>query len=107
MRQGGFTLVELLITLAVLGILIPLCLQLEATTVAHIQSTRLHTEATRLAENLMEWELAQPLSVTTHGVDGLFNWQLERNGDELRVRVLWSERGQERGFEVVTLVAGR
>lgn len=107
MRQDGFTLIELLVTLAMLGMLIPLCLQLEVITVGYMQETRLRTEATRLVESLMERELAQPFSVATQGVDGPFSWQLERNGDELQVTVLWRDRGQEYGFEVVTVIADR
>lgn len=105
MQQDGFTLVELLLALALLGMLIPHCLQLEATTVGYIQATRLRTGATRLAENLMERELTKPRTVPAQGEDGLYRWQLERIADEVRVLVLWSDRGREHRLEVVTLVA--
>ncbi len=105
MQQDGFTLVELLLALALLGMLIPLCLQLEATTVGYIQASRLRTGATRLAENLLEKELARPGSVAAQGEEGPFRWQLQRCADEVKVLVLWPERGRELELEVVTLVA--
>lgn len=105
MQQDGFTLVELLLALALLGLLLPLCLQLEATTGAFIHATRLRTAATRLAESLMEQELAKPSSGDFEGEDGLYLWQIRRCVDELRVRVTWLDRGQEHELEVVTFVA--
>ncbi len=105
MGQDGFTLTEILLALAVLGMLIPLCLQLEVTTLDHIHSTRLRSEATRLAENLMERALAQSTAGEEQGEDGLFRWWLELKDDELRVQVLWADRRREHRLEVVTLIA--
>ncbi len=105
MQQDGFTLVELLLALALLGLLLPLCLQLEATTGAYINATRLRTSATRLAESLMEQELAKPSPGALEGVDGPYRWEVKHNADQLAVRITWLDRGQERQFEVVTLVA--
>ncbi len=105
MQQDGFTLVELLLALALLGMLIPLCLQMEANTVGYICTTRLRTEATRLAESIMERELAKPSPGALEGTEGLYRWEVKHNADQLAVRVTWLDRGQERQFEVVTLVA--
>lgn len=104
MCSDGFTLIELLLALALLGVLIPLCLQLEACTLAYIQAARLRTEATRLAENIMEQELAMPTSVASLGEVGPFSWQLERANDELRLQVAWSDSRREHKLEVVTLI---
>lgn len=105
MRQDGFTLIEVLLALALLGVLIPACLQIQSSTKMYISRARLATEAARLAECLLERELAQPLSVEETGHEGMFRWQLERRHDELTVIVFWQEYGRERCFEVVTLIA--
>lgn len=105
MQQDGFTLVELLLALALLGLLLPLCLQLEATTGAYINATRLRTSATRLAESLMEQELTKPSPGGLEGEQGFYRWEVQHNADQLAVRVTWLDRGQEHWLEVVTIVA--
>lgn len=105
MQQDGFTLVELLLALALLGMLIPLCLQMEADTAGYIHTTRLRSEATRLAENIMERELAKPSPDGLEGEEGPYRWETEHNADQLLVRVTWLDRGRERQLEVVTIVA--
>ncbi|NLW17217.1 MAG: prepilin-type N-terminal cleavage/methylation domain-containing protein [Firmicutes bacterium] len=106
MRRDGFTLIELLLALAMLGLMIPLCVRVEAITSEYIYSTRLRNEATRLLENIVEKELARPAAAGDHqGWEGPFRWWVERDRNELRVGVAWSDSRREHQLEVVTLVA--
>ncbi len=105
MRQDGFTFIEILLALALLGMLIPLCLRLETITAEHVRSTDLRTDAARLAENLMERALFQAFAGREEGEEGAFQWWIERRQDEIWVRVVWRDSGREHSLQVVTLVA--
>lgn len=129
MRPRGFTLVEALATLALIGIVVPAVLGAVsvANRAAGVATHRV--EAVLLAEAKLEeiratrsWEdgaaegdfatnAAGDLIAAEESAEGAYRWELtvEDGPDltlqQLRLRVIWEQRGQEREVELVTLVA--
>lgn len=106
MRQEGFSLIEVLVALAFLAIMLPVCLQLQAISRAYVVAGRRESQAVRLAENLMESSMAvfSPDGIESGEIEG-YCWQVERRRDELWVEVSWQQGDRERRLKVVTLLA--
>ena len=110
-KQGGFTLLELLIALTVLLIGIAGIVALQITSLRGTAYSRHATEATVVAEDLMELLRTTPIdtlmvpdtdTVDAQGLQdpaGAYTraWDIAWNGDlgDLEVRVTWLERGSE------------
>ena len=122
-RQGGFTLIELLIALTILLIGISGIVALQITSMRGTAYSRHATEATVLAEDLMEVLRTVPIStlmvpdtdkVDAQGMEdseGAYTraWDIAWNGDlgDLEVRVTWFERGSETHSIVLNTVRVR
>jgi type IV pilus assembly protein PilV len=109
-EQGGFTLVELLISLTVLIIGLTGILTMQVTAMRATGFSRHSTEAAVLAEDKMEFFRTTPLSavvddtetVNAHGLldaDGLYTreWTITDDSEvaTISVTVSWMERGDE------------
>jgi type IV pilus assembly protein PilV len=109
--QKGFTIIELMIALTVLLIGIAGIVALQITSLRGTAYSRHATEATVLAEDLMEVLRTTPIAtlvvpdtdtVDAQGLqdpDGAYTraWDIDWNGNvgNLEVRVTWLERGSE------------
>jgi type IV pilus assembly protein PilV len=108
--QGGFTIIELMIALTILLIGITGILSMQLTALKATSYSRHATEASVLAEDLMEELRTLPLASVVDGnepvdaqgnydADGVFTraWTVVWNGDlaTITVTVSWNEHGNE------------
>lgn len=118
-RARGMTLIEVLATVVLMAIVLPVAMQGVSLAVAASQNARQRTEAASLAES----KLAQ-LVATGDWQYGLLSgdfgddwpeyrwngsaepWQNSVTLRQLSVRVTWTARGQERQVVLTTLVYG-
>ena len=114
-RACGFTLMEILATMLLLGIVLPAITTGISVSLAAADTARHRVTAARLAqEKILELTLAQTLggggTSGEFGVDNPeYRWQatISSRGDnmeELTVVVTWSERGLERVLALSTLL---
>jgi len=116
-RRGGFTLIEVLATMVLLGIVLPVALRGTSVALQAASHARHTSEAATLADSKIN-ELATMIQggqVVSSGMSGDFpehteyHWScssaIDVNGlNELSVQVTWTERAQERVFTLTTLV---
>lgn len=107
--RSGFTLIEVLVVLAILGITIPVFLTVSAYTRNLQYEARLRLQATLLAERLAEELLVDLNDPQTSGIDGPFTWtrvvqdSTEVPGQvEIIVEVSWRYAGRDHRVEVAT-----
>jgi general secretion pathway protein I len=112
---AGFTLVEVLATLVLLGIVVPVAMRGVSVALAAAQTAKRTAEATSLAQSKLN-ELIADGSWQTSGTSGDFSpehpeyrWTVENGSanygtNEVAVRVTWTQRGQERNLSLSTLV---
>jgi prepilin-type N-terminal cleavage/methylation domain-containing protein len=113
-RRRGFTLVEVLATLVLLGIILPIAMRGVSMAMAAASNARRTSEATSLAEAKLNMLLADgtwasgSLSGDFSPDQPEYQWAcLTQNRDygltEVAVRVTWSDRGHVREMIVATL----
>jgi prepilin-type N-terminal cleavage/methylation domain-containing protein len=116
-RRGGFTLIEVLATIVLLGIVLPVALRGTTLALAAASHAKHLSEASTLAETKLN-ELTSTISsgqVSTGPSAGDFpdspdyRWTSQSvyrdyGLTELTVQVTWNERGQDRTFNVSTYV---
>lgn len=114
--RRGLTLAEVLATIAVIAIVIPIAMKGVSVATSLASATRLRTEATCLAQGKLD-ELIATGEWETAGLSGdfgaqwpMFRWEAAVNDwDEVdvrlvEVRVTWLSRGQERDVTLSTLL---
>ena len=112
----GFTLIEVLATLVLLGIVVPVAMRGVSLALAAASTARRTAEAASLAEGKLN-ELIVDGSWQTSGNTGDFaaenhpeyTWTCENASRdygtyEVVLRVAWTQRGQERNLSLSTLV---
>ena len=110
----GFTLVEILATLLLLGIVMPVAMRGMSIALASADSARHTAEASTLAETKLNDLLTQGVS-SASGLTGDFSpdhpeyqWSYQSAPrdygiTEVQLRVMWVERGRPRTFALSTL----
>ena len=112
--RAGFTLIEVLATLLLLGIVVPVAMRGVSLALAAASTARRTAEAATLAESKLN-ELIADGTWQTGGTTGDFpdhpdyTWTCENvsrdyGTSELSLRVKWVQRGVERTLDVSTLV---
>lgn len=107
-NSNGFTLVEILVVLAILAMLIPIFLLVVTHTVNLNNEARLRSGATLLAEGLAEALLAERISPGTSGVQPPYSWVCQAGPavhaelQQVTISVTWSYRGKQRQVDLVT-----
>ncbi len=109
----GFTLIEVLATMVLMAIVLPVISQALSVSLAAASSARHTTEAAGLAQaKLHELISTGQLNTTSSGDFGTdhpgYRWEVgtvarDYNLTEVSVRVLWAERGLEKSLTVSTL----
>lgn len=113
-RDRGFTLVEVLATLVLLGIVVPVAMRGVSVGLAAASTARHTAEAASLAEAKLN-ELIIDGAWQTSGTSGEFpdhpayrwtcdNVSRDYGTNEVAVTVTWMQRGQERRLTLTTLV---
>ena len=115
-RRGGFTLIEVLATLVLLGIVMPVAMRGVSLALAASSIARRTAEASSLAEMKLN-ELVADGTWQTGGTGGDFadqnqpdyRWTCENASrdygtHEVILHVTWTQRGQERSMSLATLV---
>ena len=112
--RRGFTLVEVLATMLLLGIVLPVAIRGVSMSMQWASHARHTAEAATLAETKLN-ELIATRTWTSSGVNGDFceqypayKWTCQAASSDygltqVDVRVTWLERGQERFIDVSTL----
>ncbi len=113
-RRAGFTLVEVLATLVLIGIVVPVAMRGVSVALAAASTARRTAEAASLAEMKLN-ELIVDGTWQTSGTTGDFpdypdyrwtcdNVSRDYGTNEVALHVTWTQRGQERSLSVSTLV---
>lgn len=114
-RGRGVTLMEVLATMVLVAIVLPVAMQAVTTSLRAASQARHQAEAARLAENKLNEYLVvrDSYQLTGSGDFGPnwpeYRWQstsaaLAYNVYEVSVAVSWTQRGQERQVVLTTLV---
>ena len=113
---GGFTLLEVLATLMLVGIVLPVVVDGILLSLATAGHARNQAEAASLAQNLMSEIVAggnyqdaeSSGQLAPHGAEYLWSAQWDEWDDpllmQLTVTVSWERRGKQRGVTLSTLV---
>ena len=116
-RRRGMTLVEVLATIVMVGIVLPVAMEGVSYSMQASDLARQRSEASALAEAKLneliatgDWqfggmtgEFGEPWPDYRWGVSAS-DWQMDSTLKEVSVRVLWTRRGQERAVTLTTLV---
>ena len=112
--RGGFTLLEVLATMLLLAILLPVLMEGISLSLHAASDTRRITEATNLAQAELNTLVAtnnwSNNSSSDFGTDHPgYRWESnvisgDNNVSQLTVTVLWTDRGQQRQLAVSTIV---
>ena len=114
-RRGGFTLIEVLAAMIILGIVLPVAMRGVSLSLAAASNAKHLNEAAQLADQKLN-EVAITGQWQQNGLSGDFTpdhpdykWvvqseQRDYGLSEVRVRVTWTQRGQEREFIASTFV---
>lgn len=108
-NRAGFTLVEILVVLAILALLLPIFLLVTNQTVNLNNDARLRAGANLLAEGLIE-ELLADISLPPSGNRLPYSWQWQLQGEAgvpsgleaIEVLVTWQYRGREQQVNLRT-----
>ena len=110
----GFTLVEVLATMALLAIVLPVTMQALSVSLGAASSARHTTEASGLAQaKLNELISTGQWNSTSNGDFGTdhpgYRWEItsatrDYNLTEISIRVTWQERGQDKQLTLSTLI---
>lgn len=115
-RSAGFTLIEVLATLLLIGIVMPVALRGVTLSLGTASAAKHRAEATTLAQAKLD-ELVATGEWTMALSEGDFapefpdyKWRLERDSHEydtteLRLTVTWQQQGQDRTLTLATLVS--
>jgi prepilin-type N-terminal cleavage/methylation domain-containing protein len=117
-RRGGFTLVEVLVTMVMMAVVLPVVMRGISLATGAASMAKHSAEAATLGEQLLnEMSLVLANGETfTYGSSGefadtVYKWNLQTADDTetgvttLLLGVTWSERGQERTLYLSTMVA--
>lgn len=113
--RSGFTLIEVLATLLLVGIVLPVTMRGVSLALAAASSARHTTEATGLAETKLSELALDSLSATSEGSGDFgpeypgYTWASQRISrdyglTELALQVSWTERGRSKTLLVSTLI---
>lgn len=108
--RSGFTLLEVVVALAMLAVLLPAALGLVAIGLRAVEASSGTTGAVLLARRrLDELAFTEAVAAGGQGESGVYRWTTEVVPGErlarLHVRVRWEVRGREQAFELTTLRA--
>jgi general secretion pathway protein I len=114
-RRSGFTLIEVLATLLLVGIVLPVTMRGVSIALAAASSARHTAEATSLAETKLSELTTDTLSATTNATGDFgqdypgYTWASQRVSrdyglTEVVLRVSWLERGREKSLTLSTLL---
>ena len=112
--RGGFTLIEVLATLLLVGIVLPVTMRGVSLALAAASNARHVAEATALAESKLAEITTDSLSATTDATGDFgvehpgYMWQSQRVSrdyglTEIVLRVSWVERGRTKSLAASTL----
>jgi len=118
-KQDGFTLFEVVVAVALLGMILAAAFGLVGAGLGALRTSREYTRAVLLAkQKLFESSLAQPeAGIQDQGSEGTLRWSTEvvsedgRGGElpaellRLRVKVSWAGRSKEKVVEMLSLAA--
>jgi type II secretion system protein I len=116
-KPSGFTLVEVLVTMALMTIILPVVMRGISISMAAASNARHTAEAATLAESKLNELLvsADPTSFGSQGDFGTdwpdYRWTMQSNYDseifltQYTITVIWKERGRERTFRLSTFLA--
>lgn len=117
--EGGFTLFEVVVAVALLGMILAAAFGLVGAGLGALRASRENTRAVLLAkQKLYETSLAKlEATIQDQGSDGALHWRTEVVPEEpgagdlpaellrLRVRISWAGRSNDKIVEMVTLAA--
>jgi len=119
-RSGGFTLIEVLVTMTLMSIIIPIVMRGISVSLATANSARHTAEAATLAQSKLSDianQVALLMDTSQVGSSGDFgsdwptyHWECQSTDDQdvgvirLTVNVTWNERGINRTFALSTMV---
>lgn len=107
-NNTGFTLIEILVVLAILAMLLPIFLLVVTHTVNINNEARLRSGATLLAEGLAEELLANLISLPATGEQVPYYWHCQSSAgvheslEEVTIQVIWEYRGKPNEVRLVT-----
>jgi prepilin-type N-terminal cleavage/methylation domain-containing protein len=116
-RHGGFTLVEVLVTIVLMGIVLPITMRAVTNALTAASHARHTAEASALAEAKLN-EIVASGNPTTFGTSGDFGaewpeyqWTCQSVTDsngftQISLVVTWREGNRERTYNLSTLVWG-
>ena len=117
-RSGGFTLIEVLATMVLMAIVLPVAMKAVSLATMTAGASRHRTEASALAEAKLSeliatspWQASGTLAGNFGDDWPEYRWQAEvqqwvdSSMEELDVHVLWTSRGSEEFITVSTLVS--
>ena len=116
-RNRGMTLVEVLATIVMVGIVLPAAMEAVSVSMQASDNGRARAEAAGLAEAKLneivatgDWqfgnaagEFGEPWPDYRWGMS-VTDWEADATLKEISVRVLWTRRGQDRMVELTTLL---
>lgn len=113
-KDKGFTLVEILVVLAVLALLIPVSLLVVSHTLNANNEARLRSGATLLAEGIVE-QLLSSDSPPPEGEQPPYRWRWQAHSgagvpaglEGIEVQVTWELRGRPHHVQILTYRQGR
>ncbi len=115
MRRAGFTLIEVLVTMLLLGIILPVTMRGISLALAASTHAQRMTLASSLADEKLNDLITQGITNTGTGAGDFspdhpdYHWKSDIQTrdyglDEVDLTVTWTERGQERSLVLSTLV---
>ena len=117
-RRTGFTLVEVLVTMVMMAIVLPVVMRGISLATNAASLAKHQAEAAQLGDQLLN-EMSMVLAngeAFSYGSSGefadtVYKWQLETADDTetgittMMLHVIWSERGQDRSLALSTMVS--
>lgn len=119
-NRRGFTLIEVLVTMVMMGIILPVALHAMSSAMLAASYARHATEAATLGQSKLNEMVAMLMSGEVNTISGSgdfgpgwpdYTWECQETYDtnlavtQLDLKVVWLARGQERSVLLSTMVA--